>query len=353
MRRVLYVFILVMAVSALNNSVSCAFEFKGFADTSLSKSTKDADNIRYRNGSFAFGSVDLYVAESLEDVELLSELLVTSSGSMIIERLYLGYTFSDELKVRVGRFHTPLGFWNTSYHHGRQLQPTILRPEAVKFESDGGIFPTHSVGVWLTGRSRTTAGVLEYGVGVANGPKLVASGSNKVLNPNNTSDNNIGKAIGFHAAISPAVMDDLKIGVSGHFSRVKDDTAIAPVMEDADQAVYVAAAMYSPGNVNISGEYFVIGNHIESGKEYNSNAYFGLITYAITKEWVPYLLYENMSIKEDDPYFITLKTQDTTKTTLGIRYNISYRSSLKGEIRVVERNNNDWNEFALQWALAF
>jgi len=353
MRRILCVFILVITASVLAISSGHAFEFKGFADVSFSKSTEGADDIRYRNGSFAFGSVDLYFAESLEDVELLSELIVTSSGSIVAERLYLGYTFSDELKLRVGRFHTPLGFWNTSYHHGRQLQPTILRPEAVRFEFEGGIFPAHSVGVWLTGRSRTTAGMLEYGVETSNGPKIVSSGSNKVLNSNNTSDNNIGKAVGFHAAISPAVMENLKVGVSGHFARVKDDTATAPVMKDVDQAVYVAAVMYSPGNVNISGEYFAIGNKSESDKKYNSNAYFGLITYALTEKWVPYLLYDNMSIKKDDPYFKALKTKDVTKTTLGLRYNISYRSSVKGEVRAVEKDNNDWNEFALQWALAF
>ena len=353
MRRILCVFILVITASVLAISSGHAFEFKGFADVSFSKSTEGADDIRYRNGSFAFGSVDLYFAESLEDVELLSELIVTSSGNIIIERLYLGYVFRDELKVRVGRFHTPLGFWNTAYHHGRQLQPTILRPEAVRFEFEGGIFPAHSVGVWLTGRSRTTAGKLDYGVEVTNGPKIVSSGNNKVLNSNNTSDNNTGKAVGFHAAISPAVMENLKVGLSGHFARLADDTGSAPVMEDLDQSVYAAAIMYSPGNINISGEYFAIGNKSQTDKKYNSNAYFGLITYALTEEWVPYLLYDNMSIKEDDPYFIALNTMDVTKTTLGLRYNISYRSSVKGEVRAVEKGDNDWNEFALQWALAF
>jgi len=73
MRRILCVFILVITASVLAISSGHAFEFKGFADVSFSKSTEGADDIRYRNGSFAFGSVDLYFAESLEDVELLSE----------------------------------------------------------------------------------------------------------------------------------------------------------------------------------------------------------------------------------------------------------------------------------------
>ncbi|MCC7201653.1 MAG: hypothetical protein IT393_03170 [Nitrospirae bacterium] len=353
MRRVLQAFIMVITISAQAFSVSHAFEFKGFADTSLTKSTKDADSDRYRNGSFAFGAVDLYFAESLDEVELLSELIVTTTGSINAERLYLGYVFSDQLKLRVGRFHTPLGFWNTSYHHGKQLQPTILRPEALRFEFEGGIFPAHSVGAWVTGRSRTSAGLLEYGIQVANGPKIVLSGSNKVLNPNNTSDNNIGKAVSFNAAICPVMIEDLKVGVSGHFSRVKDDTATPPLMADVNQEIYVAAFTYSPGNVNLAGEYFNIGNRAESDKNYNSSAYFGLITYNLTEKWVPYILYDKMLINESDPYFQTLNTKDVTKTTLGVRYNISYMSSLKGEVRAVKRDNKDWNEFALQWAIAF
>lgn len=348
MRRVLLVLTLVMTVIVLDASNSNAFEFKGFADASFSKTTKGADDTRFRNGSFAFGAVDLYFAESFDDVELLSELIVTSTGTMNIERLYLGYVFSDELKIRVGRFHTPLGFWHTSYHHGRHLQPTILRPEAVRFEFDGGIFPAHSIGVWLTGRSRTTAGMIEYGAEVANGPKVVSSR----LNPNNTSDNNTGKAAGFHAAISPAQLEGLKVGLSGYFSVVQDDSPV-PAMEDIDQDIYAGAVSYAHDKINISGEYFAIGNKAESGSKYNSNAYYGLITYAVNEQWVPYLLYDNVSIKENDPYFIALGTKDATKETIGIRYNISFRSSVKGEARFVERGNSDWNEFALQWALAF
>ena len=42
------------------------------------------------------------------------------------------FTFdkSDRLKVSFGRYHTPINYWNTAFHHGQWLQTTISRPDA-------------------------------------------------------------------------------------------------------------------------------------------------------------------------------------------------------------------------------
>jgi len=322
-----------------------------FGDINYSSKNREREHQAFSIGDLDFYSTAEYGARINLLAELLLELEEGGENILDLERLWVGYTFSDLLILRAGKQHSALGYWNKTYHHGKQLFLTIDRPFFLAFEDDGGILPVHIVGIELEGAKSFAGMRWKYEMSLGNGPMIDTVG--KVLIPNNTSDNNTGKAVGFHAAISPAVMENLKVGVSGHFARVKDDTATAPVMKDVDQAVYVAAVMYSPGNVNISGEYFAIGNKSESDKKYNSNAYFGLITYALTEKWVPYLLYDNMSIKKDDPYFKALKTKDVTKTTLGLRYNISYRSSVKGEVRAVEKDNNDWNEFALQWALAF
>ena len=37
-------------------------------------------------------------------------------------------------KVAAGRFHTALGYWNETYHHGTYLHTSITRPVAVRFE---------------------------------------------------------------------------------------------------------------------------------------------------------------------------------------------------------------------------
>ena len=64
-----------------------------------------------------------------------------------VERLQIAYRWSDALRLTAGRGHTALGYWNESYHHGKLLQPTVERPEVLKFEDDGGILPVHFVGL--------------------------------------------------------------------------------------------------------------------------------------------------------------------------------------------------------------
>ena len=36
-----------------------------------------------------------------------------------VERMILRFDQSDRLKVSVGRYHTPINYWNTAFHHGQ------------------------------------------------------------------------------------------------------------------------------------------------------------------------------------------------------------------------------------------
>ncbi|MBI5406934.1 MAG: hypothetical protein HZA18_04480 [Nitrospirae bacterium] len=351
-KRVMGGLILLISILLLNGQSSHAFELNGFTDVSFNKSTKDRVG-ESRNGNFAFGTLDLYLAQTMDDIDILVELVVEEGDVLDLERVSLGYTFSDALRLRIGRFHTPLGFWNTAYHHGVQLQPTIERPEFLKFEDEGGILPVHVVGVYASGKVGTPVGVLEYGAMLGNGPKITNEGGRNVLDPNNISDNNPGKAIAFNAALSPAAVGGLKVGVSGHIAEVRSDSAVLTPVE-VDQTILSADVVYTIANVDIAGEYFSIKDKDPStDKDYTNSAYYGLITYTYKEKWIPYLMYENKAIKEADPYLISLGSLDTEETTAGLRYNINYRSSLKGEYRKITDGGVEWNEYAAQWALAF
>lgn len=349
---------LVYLIALLLPYSTWAFELNGFADVSFTKSTERAKN--FRNGDFAVGSLDLYFARTMEDVDILMELVIEKGATVDLERLHIGYTFSDAMRLHVGRFHTPLGFWNTAYHHGVQLQPTILRPELLNFEDERGILPTHTVGIHIFGRQRTLLGKIEYGGFIGNGSRIKSMTDSKgnkikVLSPNVTEDTDAGKSIGIYGTVSPVNIPGLKVGISFHKARVQSDSTVAPHI-DVDQTIWGLAATYVIRNVGISGEFFTFRDEDKkNNKRDNNAAYYGLITYTYKDRWIPYIMYENMNRDNDDPYFGTkaLDTEDTIKTTTGIRYNITYRSSLKGEVRVVKKDGQRWDEYAIQWALAF
>jgi len=112
---------------------------------------------------FALGNLDFYLTPRIGDrikglIELNFEINDAGELDTDLERMQIGYVFSDAATVWVGRFHSPWGYWNTAYHHGQQIQTTLTRPKFLEFEDRGGIIPAHSVGLWGTGAVQAGAG---------------------------------------------------------------------------------------------------------------------------------------------------------------------------------------------------
>lgn len=180
------------------------FEIKGFSDINYIKSTLDGDE--NENGTFAIGPIDLYTSELITDnIEVLMEVAFEHE-IVDVERLQIGYILNDAFKLRAGRVHNILGYWNVNYHHGTLMQTTIERPFFIKFEDDGGLIPVHLVGIWTSGRYATGPVYLGYDLMFGNGSKIVNIGGTDIteLNPNNGADDNRNKAVSYRLQLSPA-----------------------------------------------------------------------------------------------------------------------------------------------------
>jgi hypothetical protein len=93
--------------------------------------------------NFRIGQIDLLSSLGFGRAEGLAELVIEEM--IDVERLYLGYNFHKLFTLRVGRFHSPLGYFTREWHHGLYLMPTIRRPLIIEFEDFGGPLPIHSV----------------------------------------------------------------------------------------------------------------------------------------------------------------------------------------------------------------
>lgn len=104
---------------------------------------------------FAKGqAVGQFNLQILDRVSVFSEITTTRKRGDIdlifeVERLIARYDYSDQYKLSAGRYHTPIGYWNSAFHHGSWLQTTVDRPETMKFGSN--IVPIHFVGGLLEG----------------------------------------------------------------------------------------------------------------------------------------------------------------------------------------------------------
>ena len=84
-----------------------------------------------------------------------------------VERLVVRYDANDRFKVSFGRYHTPINYWNTAFHHGQWLQTTISRPEMTQF--GGSFIPVHFIGTLVEGEVPAGGLNLNYNGGIGNG----------------------------------------------------------------------------------------------------------------------------------------------------------------------------------------
>jgi hypothetical protein len=89
----------------------------GFGDVGAGWSRGD-DPIKLRG--FNAGTLDFYLTPQFSDrtkalIEFAIEYGEDGHAALDLERLQFGYTVNDALTLWMGRFHTPMGLWNTSY----------------------------------------------------------------------------------------------------------------------------------------------------------------------------------------------------------------------------------------------
>ena len=158
-----------------------SLRWAGFSDFNFSAT--DARNARsgFNEGQFA-----LHLSSALSSkVTYFGELSAgarrdagTGSPSapgfnFEIERSFIRFDQNDYFKASFGRYHTPVNWWNTAFHHGQWLQTSIARPEMTRF---GGRFvPVHFVGGLIEGTVPLGGLNLNYNVGLGNGRGSVIS----------------------------------------------------------------------------------------------------------------------------------------------------------------------------------
>ncbi|MBI1823548.1 MAG: hypothetical protein HYR80_05495 [Nitrospirae bacterium] len=348
----------------LSLSVAHGFEIKGFSDVDFLKSTLKGDP--NENGSFSLGAIDLYVSELVTDhIEILTEMAL-EDGGVDVERLQIGYIFNDALKIRAGRVHNALGYWNITFHHGKQMQTTIDRPFFIKFEDEGGLFPVHLVGVWTAGRYSLGPLIFGYDLMVGNGSRIMNVGATEgvELDPNNATDDNKNKAVSFRLQVSPRFMTALKIIGSGSFSKVDGYDSTGLRVLQVRQQILNAALIYDQEGqpFELLSEVFWVNNKDElAGLGTSRNTfYYVQLGYTLIDFLTPYTRFEQSLIQEatptraGDPYMAALSAVDRWIALVGVRYDISAETALKAEVRRVhERGIENHSEYAVQWSFAF
>jgi len=242
-----------------------------------------------------------------------------------VERSIIRFDQSDKLKLSFGRYHTPINYWNTAFHHGQWLQTTVSRPEMA--EVGGGFIPVHFVGGLMEGALPSGALNLNYSIGVGNGRGEVISRGGDFADINNN------RAWLVNLFSRPSALYGLQFGGSVYRDLITPVGALAGTA--FHEWIESAHVVWAKENPEVIAEFAnVTHQQVGVSRPSNSQAWYVQTAYRLPSSarlWKPYYRFEYIHIPKSDPIFTGVPS--LAGSVVGVRYDISGFAALKVEYR--------------------
>jgi hypothetical protein len=329
--------------------VEPAFSLHGFSDITFRSEWMSRGG---GNNGFALGQFDLYFVSRLaENVSFLGETVFEfgDDGSWIldVERVLLKYSWSDYFRLAAGRGHTALGFWNEAYHHGALLQPTIDRPEGVKFEDDGGLLPVHFVGLEVSGSTPSASGwKMEYVANLHNGRGLIQD------EIQSSRDRNQSKAVAEKLSFAREGDRTLRLGPSVYADVIPPDPGTVGRETNIKGTILGAHLVYEDQKLQLLAEAYRMRNDYQGTSARFTHSLWYAILVAKLGKVNPYAGIDAVEFGEGDLFFPT-EFGDLTRVLGGVRFDLNPFNAVKLEIRRDKRPSVSINALAIQTAFTF
>jgi hypothetical protein len=310
-----------------------SLKLSGFGDLNYSASSQPGTHSNFNEGQFI-----LHLTSALSArVAYFGELSLTArsdagTGSPSVtgfnaevERSIIRFDQSDHFKLSFGRYHTPISYWNTEFHHGSWLQTTASRPEMIQF--GGSFIPVHFVGALAEGSFSAGGLNLNYNAGLGNGRSSVLSRAGDWGDVNNN------KAWLANVFIKPDHLYGLRLGASIYRDRIN-----IPGRPESREWIESAHIVWAKERPEFIAEFFNV-NHKQpvTGVVTNNQAWYAQVAYRLPMErWKPYYRYEYIHTPLADAVY-SGHGLSMNGSNLGVRYDISSYAAFKFEWRNQKR----------------
>jgi hypothetical protein len=295
-------------------------QIRGFADVDFA-----ATDQKGVNSGFNLGQLDLHLASALSPkITYFAEMTFNAHPTQYtveVERSIIRYDYNDYFKISFGRYHTPIGYWNTAFHHGAWLETTIDRPSMVKV---GGTFtPLHFVGLLAEGNIPSGGAGLGYNVGVGNGR------GDTISRPGDAGDNNNNRAWVANLFARPTGLYGLTLGASVYRDKITLATG-----QNYREWISSAYLVWTKGSPEFISEFDNVNHrNILTNQVSNSDAFY--VQFAYRLPWLerslkPYYRFEYAHLPLSEQVFAI---QDQGESIFGLRYDISSYAAFKTEYR--------------------
>lgn len=301
-------------------------QIRGFGDVDFAATDQHGTD-----SGFSLGQLDLHLASALSrKVSYFGEITLTGTPTnynVELERTIIRYDYDDYFKMSFGRYHTPIGYWNTAFHHGAWLQTSITRPEAVRI---GGTFiPIHFVGFLAEGNIPSGSAGLSYSLGVGNGRGTTISRAG------DAGDNNNNRAWVANLYARPASLYGLELGVSLYRDKITLSNG-----RNFREWITAAHLAYTKETPEILAEFYNVHHReVLTNQSSNSQAFYVQLAYRMPwfeRTLKPYYRFEYIHTPLSEQVFANL---DLVESTLGLRYDLTNYAAFKAEFRRSDRQS--------------
>jgi hypothetical protein len=312
------------------------------------------------NSSDTIATVDFFGSASYGQLRLLGEVFVTED-SIEAERLQIGYDFTSLTTAWAGRYHNPLGYWNTQYHHGTYLQTSISRPEIAKLEHNGGLFPSHVTGLLLeTSHAINSDGFLDFSFAAGTSPELSENNeldaTGPVLHPMKIFDPSKGNhKLNLTARIvyRPDAINNNQLGL---FASQVEVAANDLSVNSVDLSIAGLYIYWETQNLNIYSSLFFARDIVTLNMVKNKGSFtsgYVQLDYLLQGSWTLYGRVENTYGETGDPYLTLMENFSPEAQVAGIRWDIFTKQALKLEASRKLKAGKTFITTMLNWSASF
>lgn len=294
-------------------------------------------------------AVDFFYSLSNGPVQVLAEFLLSREENEL-ERIQLGLTSAQGYTVWLGRFHTPVSYWNTAYHHGAYLQPSISRPGIAEYEDHQGIMPMHVMGALMNGGIEIHGHRLNYEFAAGQGPIL-----KETLEPFNLLSPHGGGKLSVASKLSIQA-DENSANEQGIFLGYTD----IPIMQGSPNTIrQTVAGLFINREVAqwrlLSEVTFLRTRYevsLDQPKAIFANAY-AHVEYKLNSHWTSYGRLEGSS-RSDDAYLNMFPGFIKSRALFGARWTPIHNQAVKLELSHNRRQDGQaFNALGAQWSMVF
>ena len=311
----------------------------GFADVNYLETERDVEE------GFVLGQLAGHVTSGLtERLTFFGEVSATARPDQYrieVERMILRWDFNDQLKLSGGRYHTPVSYWNTAFHHGLWLQTTVSRPEMIKFGSR--VLPVHFVGILVEGGFPLAPLGIGYAAGVGNGR------GDEISRGGDAGDANQHRSVLATIHARPPEIFGLQFGAAAYVDKARAEDGF-----DVDERIFSAHVALTRERPEVIAEYARIRHEPETNDEStDTDAWYLQAAYRLPSPadaLKPYVRAERIAVPGADPLFSPFDL-DYEGFLVGVRYDFAPLAALKLEYRSEEfagdeRENSLWAQVA-------